>query len=390
MKKLKNRSSKKKIKLILIISFILLIIIIFSLLCYFFVYKKGINYKTKLIIEAGDNIPSINDYVSDNDLEKVSNDIEWLDLESADNKIYKTGEYTGKIGYKDDKLNIILIVKDTKAPVIDGVKDFEMLAYEKEPDLLEGITVSDNSNEDIKIEVLGEYDSEEVGVYEMLYYSNDSNGNEVKVPFKITVKENKNVTISKSNKGYKIKNYYGITYIEDVVIANKTYSLPSNFSPNNLVSINGYIRVVDYVKDAFNSLQSDATSIGLNIYASSGYRSYKDQDYIYNNYVRLDGKEIADTYSARAGHSEHQTGLAIDLNSIDMSFDNTDESNWLKDNCYKYGFIIRYPKGKDDITGYMYEPWHIRYVGKNLAIKLYNNGDWITLEEYFGIDSKYK
>ena len=390
MRKRTNKGNKKKFKLIIIISFILLIILMLSLLYYIFVYKKGINYKTKLIIEAGDNIPSINDYVSDNDLEKVSNDIEWLDLESADNKIYKTGEYTGKIGYKDDKLNIILIVKDTKAPVIDGVKDIEMVAYERKPDLLDGIIVSDNSNEDIKIEVFGKYDSEEVGIYEMHYYSKDSNGNEVKVPFKITVKENKNVTISKSNKGYKIKNYYGITYIEDVVIANKTYSLPSNFSPNNLVSINGYIRVVDYVKDAFNSLQSDATSIGLNIYASSGYRSYKDQDYIYNNYVRLDGKETADTYSARAGHSEHQTGLAIDLNSIDMSFDNTDESNWLKDNCYKYGFIIRYPKGKDDITGYMYEPWHIRYVGKNLAIKLYNNGDWITLEEYFGIDSKYK
>ena len=104
----------------------------------------------------------------------------------------------------------------------------------------------------------------------------------------------------------------------------------------------------------------------------------------------MDGKEKADTYSARAGYSEHQTGLAIDLNSIDMTFDNTDESNWLKDNCYKYGFIIRYPNDKEDITGYMYEPWHIRYVGKNLANVLYNNGDWITLEEYYGIDSKYE
>lgn len=389
MKKRRKKSKKKHIKLILIIVFLLLLVVGFTLLYYFVIYNKDINYKKKITIEVGDIIPDINDYVSEDDLDIVSEKIEWISLETIDDRIYKTGEYVGKIGYKDDELNVILIVKDTKAPVIDGVKDIEMLAYEKEPDLLNNISVSDNSNEEIKIEVLGEYDSEKEGIYDLYYYAEDSSGNDVKESFKVNVKKNSNVTISNSSKGYKIKNYYGITYIDDVVIANKTYKLPSNFSPNNLVSINGYIKVVDYVKEAFDSLKSDATSIGLNIYASSGYRSYKDQDYIYNNYVKLDGRETADTYSARAGHSEHQTGLAIDLNSIDMTFDNTDESNWLKDNCYKYGFIIRYPKGKDNITGYMYEPWHIRYVGKNLANKLYNNGEWITLEEYFGINSKY-
>ena len=113
------------------------------------------------------------------------------------------------------------------------------------------------------------------------------------------------------------------------------------------------------------------------------------QKYLYNSYVSRDGKEEADTYSARPGHSEHQTGLAFDLNSIDISFADTDEGKWVVDNCYKYGFIIRYPEGKDNITGYIYEPWHLRYVGVDLATKLYNQGDWITLEEYYGIDSKY-
>ena len=74
---------------------------------------------------------------------------------------------------------------------------------------------------------------------------------------------------------------------------------------------------------------------------------------------------------------------------IDSSFEGTPEAIWIEENCYKYGFIIRYVKGKDNITGYMYEPWHIRYVGVELATKLYNNGSWITLEEYLGIDSKY-
>ena len=104
----------------------------------------------------------------------------------------------------------------------------------------------------------------------------------------------------------------------------------------------------------------------------------------------MDGKENADRYSARAGYSEHQTGLAIDVNTIDMSFDNTSESVWLRENAYKYGFIIRYPKGKEEITGYMYEPWHIRYVGKELSNKLYKDGSYITLEEYYGINSKYE
>ena len=265
-----------------------------------------------------------------------------------------------------------------------------MLAYEIEPDMLNGITASDNSGVQIKVSLEGEYNTESPGTYKLYYVAKDNSGNEAKEEFKLVVKDNPNVKVSKTNKGNTIKNYYGLIYIDDVLVVNKTYSLPSNFAPNNLASINGYIKVVDYVKDAFISLTSDAKALGLNIYASSGYRSYSDQNYIYNNYVRIDGQENADTYSARAGHSEHQTGLAIDVNTVDSSFDGTTESNWLKDNCYKYGFIIRYPKDKDSITGYMYESWHIRYVGKSFAEKLYNNGNWITIEEYYGIDSKYK
>ena len=131
-----------------------------------------------------------------------------------------------------------------------------------------------------------------------------------------------------------------------MLLVNKTYSLPNNYAPTNLTTINGYIRVVDYVKEAFDNLKAASAGLGLNIYASSGYRSYADQNYIYNNYVKIDGQEIADTYSARAGYSEHQTGLAIDLNTIDSSFENTAESNWLQEHCYEFGFIIDILKGK--------------------------------------------
>lgn len=385
-KRSKKRKKKKGIYTLLII--IVLIILCFFLY-YFYVCKKGVKYKSFLTIEIGEKLPSVEDYVSNDDLDRVAKEIVWENLKTDDNQIYKTGEYSGTIGFNNEVLNIKLIIKDTTPPVIEGCKDIEIIAYEEKPDLISGIIVTDNSGENIEATINGEYDFEEVGEYALSYSAKDSSNNETIKNFKLIVKENKNVKISKTSKGNKIKNYYGITYIDDVIVVNKTYSLPSNFAPNNLSTINGYIKTVDYVKDAFNELTSDSKSIGLNIYASSGYRSYSDQKYIYNNYVRLDGKENADTYSARAGHSEHQTGLAIDVNTVNASFNNTDESNWLKDNCYKYGFIIRYPERKESITGYTYEPWHIRYVGKDLATILYNKGSWITMEEYFGIDSKY-
>ena len=386
MERKRKKSKKKKI---LIISLVSVFIILLGVFIYFVTFKSDIfTYKDKITIEVGEDIPTIKDYLYKNN-DKIK-DITWKDIDNSDSKIYKTGTYIGTFTYKGEKKEVKLIVKDTKSPEINGVKDIEVLAFTTKPDLLSEITADDNSKEEIKVEVKGEYNIEIPGEYNLSYVAKDSSGNESIKEFKVIVKENQNVKISKTSKGNTIKNYYGITYIDDVIVVNKTYSLPSNFAPNNLVTINGYIKVVDYVKNAFNELKSDASSIGLNIYASSGYRSYSDQKYIYNNYVKMDGQEKADTYSARAGYSEHQTGLAIDVNTIDMTFDNTEESIWLKENCYRYGFIIRYPKNKDSITGYMYEPWHIRYVGKELAKKLYNDGQWITLEEYYGIDSKYK
>ncbi|MCM1506684.1 MAG: D-alanyl-D-alanine carboxypeptidase family protein [Ruminococcus flavefaciens] len=176
----------------------------------------------------------------------------------------------------------------------------------------------------------------------------------------------------------------GIKYIDNVLIANKSYSLPADFYPE-----------LDYTcLNQFYKLQNDASYEGLNIYLSSGFRSYDYQNEIYNNYVAMDGQEVADTYSARPGHSEHQSGLAIDVNQIDDTFIGTPEAIWLEQHCYEYGFILRYPQSKQDITGYKYESWHIRYVGTDLSYKIHAKavemGDpYLTLEEYFGIDSYY-
>jgi len=167
------------------------------------------------------------------------------------------------------------------------------------------------------------------------------------------------------------------TYIDGILIANKTYALPSTYAFG-----------VD--ADAYNSLLAmitDAGNQGISLWLVSGYRSYWDQNQIYNNYVARDGQAEADRYSARPGHSEHQSGLAFDLNSLYQSFGDTAEGRWLAENCHKYGFIIRYPQNKEHITGYMYEPWHVRYIGTETAWKVHESG--LCLEEYFGITSAY-
>ncbi len=168
-----------------------------------------------------------------------------------------------------------------------------------------------------------------------------------------------------------------ITYISGILVVNKTYALPADYNPG----------VNSEAKAAFDRMQADAAEEGLNIYISSGFRSYDYQAGLYQRYVDKDGKAEADRYSARAGHSEHQTGLAFDLNSIEESFADTKEGKWVNRNCHKYGFIIRYPSDKEDVTGYKWEPWHIRYLGEETAQAVYDSG--LCLEEYLGITSQY-
>lgn len=172
-----------------------------------------------------------------------------------------------------------------------------------------------------------------------------------------------------------------VTYIRGVLIANKTYGLPADYNPG----------VDPEAKKALDEMIADANAElnpqGRKLWMQSGFRSYSLQKSLYERYSKRDGKAAADRYSARPGHSEHQTGLAFDFNTIDMSFDGTPECLWLAKNCWKYGFIIRYAKDKEAITGYTYEPWHVRYLGKELAKEVYDSG--LCLEEFLGITSQY-
>lgn len=274
-----------------------------------------------------------------------------------------------------------------------GNKELPIIQYQKEItttlgkeiDLLQDVTATSNKQEALTVSVEGTYNFQKEGEYHLFYVAKDKEGNEKKESFTLkVVKQEANEPIDENHfttsKGFKGEIRNGATYIEGTLIVNKTYALPANFG-------NG---LTEETTEAFNKLKSAALLDGFDIYISSGFRSYERQVTLYNNYVKRDGKAAADTYSARPGHSEHQSGLTFDVNEISDKFHNTPEAKWLSENCYKYGFILRFPNGKEKETGYKYESWHFRYVGEELATKLYNNGDWLTLEGYFGITSEYQ
>lgn len=157
------------------------------------------------------------------------------------------------------------------------------------------------------------------------------------------------------------------TYLKGILLVNKKYHYPSNYNF-------GLLKVT---ADAFNLMKADAAAAGYpNLYISSGFRSYSTQGSLFKSYSARDGEAQANLYSAYPGQSEHQTGLAIDISGVGSNWE------WVHSNAHKYGFILRYPKGKTDITGYQYEPWHFRYVGVKNATDIYNSG--LTLEEYLG------
>ena len=173
-----------------------------------------------------------------------------------------------------------------------------------------------------------------------------------------------------------------------LVLVNKYNTLDKDYIPSDLVLIsnkfnkgaNNKLRKV--AKENFEEMCESALKDDIKIYNGSAFRSFNYQLNLYNRYVSADGIATADTYAARAGHSEHQTGLALDILNHNFQFlsSGDKEHKWLINNSYKYGFILRYPKDKEDITGYMFEEWHFRYVGRDTAKVIHNEG--ITFDEY--------
>jgi len=179
-----------------------------------------------------------------------------------------------------------------------------------------------------------------------------------------------------------------------LILVNRENQVSETYKPKDLEPIKYYAPDREKssrfmraeASEAFNSLVEAAAKDEVILRMTTAYRSYNFQKTLYDSYVEKEGQEAADRFSAKPGCSEHQTGLAVDVSSPSVNYELTDqfgetrEGKWLSENAYRYGFIIRFPKGKEDITGYQYEPWHIRYVGLEAAKEIHDQG--LTLEEF--------
>jgi D-alanyl-D-alanine carboxypeptidase len=173
------------------------------------------------------------------------------------------------------------------------------------------------------------------------------------------------------------------------VLVNKHYYLENDYVPEKLENISvqyalSDMKLVHEAREAFETLAKAAKKQKLNIVAMSTYRSYDYQVKLWNKYAKQDGERKADTYSGRAGHSEHQTGLAVDVYNEKenyTNFEKTKEFDWMQEHAHEYGFILRFPKDKENETGYQYESWHYRYVGVEAATYIKEKN--ISFEEYY-------
>ncbi len=192
--------------------------------------------------------------------------------------------------------------------------------------------------------------------------------------------------------------YYSLDLKTDMtknyaILVNKYYQMPQDYIPEDLVSVKmdyawgeyGSIKVRQIVMDKFLDMWNAAQAEGIYLMISSAFRSYAEQEIVYNNYKENQGEAYANKIAAKPGYSEHQTGLAIDIfsktNTNRNTFQDSDAAKWLVNNAYKYGFILRYPADKVNLTGYNYESWHYRYVGEEIAAYIQKNQ--ITFDEYY-------
>ena len=374
MKRKRKKNNKKKV-LILIIIIILILSLVYILL------PKNYGYKKETIEVFKEN----NLYEQIKDKKIYSKTLEEAINQNSFNKEYFL-EYLD-IKYIDDKDFISNINKLLNLGY--GSKDINAI-YNKIPDSV-NIIIDSKYNKDIinimnlsyfKIDNLKrylDYDIMEVkSIYDISNIKKDFNYEDV-------------VTYVNANLD---KEYYSSDNLisnEDAskidVLVNKYHKLDENYEPSDLTIIDskyasGTQKLRKEAQIKFEEMASDMAKENLKIYAGSTYRSYTYQKGLYDRYVKKDGFAAAETYSARSGYSEHQLGLAVDIvnDKWDYLSENDKEYDYLVKNSYKYGFILRYPRGSEYITGYMFEDWHFRYLGIELATKVFNSG--LTYDEY--------
>lgn len=380
--KMKNKR-KRKLKKGRIFLLIIALIIIITIPIYFLIPKNYGYTKEAIAVFKEDNVY--------NKIKEKKIYSKTLDAVAV------KGNFDEK--YFDDYLSITYI--DSDENFIDNINSLLNLGYqskeintfyEKVPNSISIITKASYNKEIINYLTLPYFKEDNLERY--INYENNTNKLN-SVYDTNTIKENYNyedtVTFVNANLD---KEYYksDINLSEEEeksidVIVNKYYKLDKNYVPEDLTVINskyasGTQKLRQEAATKFEEMCEDAKEAGYKIFAGSTYRSYDYQLNLYNRYVKSDSFANAETYSARAGYSEHQLGLAVDVLNGKWEYlsENDKEYTWLIANSYKYGFILRYPRGKEYITGYMFEDWHFRYLGTDLAQKVFDSG--LTYDEY--------
>ena len=299
-----------------------------------------------------------------------------LDVSSIEmeGKYAKPGNYLVEVKYQilffNQSKTIQIKVEDRTKPVIKQKNEIKVDVNDKDHDFSSYFEIEELSDYDISFD-LEKVDFSSSGIYEATIFVEDIYHNVSSSSFEIEVEETTNNLVSNIQSSSTTAEP---CIVNGILVVNKKHSLPSNYAPGENIE----------AKSQFLKLIADMKADGLQVSDSySGFRSYEYQNSLYWNYVNSYGQQQADTFSARAGYSEHQTGLAFDLMQPNGALlQSYNESVWLANNAHRYGFIVRYPYGKEAITGYVAEPWHIRYVGDQ-ATAIYQSG--LCLEEYLGI-----
>lgn len=375
MKRKRKNNKKKKLLLLLIMIILIVLFLVYILLPKNYGYKK----ETIEVFKENDLYEQIKDKkIYSKTLEEAINQnifnkeyfLEYLDIKYIDDKDFISNiNKLLNLGYSSKDINAIYEKIPNSVSIISTSK------YNK--DIVNIMNLSYFKIDNLKRYL--DYDIMEVkSIYDISNIKNDFNYEDV-------------VTYVNANLD---KEYYSSDNLisnEDAskidVLVNKYHKLDENYEPSDLTIIDskyasGTQKLRKEAKIKFEEMASDMAKDNLKIYAGSTYRSYTYQKGLYDRYVKKDGFAAAETYSARSGYSEHQLGLAVDIvnGKWDYLSENDKEYDYLIKNSYKYGFILRYPRGSEYITGYMFEDWHFRYLGVELATKVFNSG--LTYDEY--------
>lgn len=372
--RLKLKRKTKSFRAMLAVLSIGLVLVCVGAAYFVYFYRSDIPLRsTDIVIEYGSQFnPKPKDILKTNDQDVLrSVKVHQPSLRYAQDKDYpEVGNYRLRVNYiqkrKSQSKEFGLRVVDTTAPELviseDGVS---LVESSEEPDYTKLVTVKDLSEVEIVVQDES-VDYQKAGDYEIQVSAVDKHGNQTTKPAKLKITKPERIAAPELGAQP--------TYVNGIMVVNKKHPLPVNYAPGeNLTAGNAVRQII-----------ADMQQAGFDISSSySGYRSYSYQAQIYQQYAATQGQAAADTFSAKPGYSEHQAGLAFDIRHGNGTLvTNGPAAEWISANAHKYGFIVRYQSGKEHITGYSAEPWHLRYIGGQ-ATAVHESGQ--TLEEYLGV-----